>query len=206
MDQETASDISTPASNNVRQLGVIAGILLLAVAGLNFQWHTFNKPATAQTILDDLIPDTIVMNPLLDTFDSTGKKTRQLHGEKLDYFDTDKRSIISNPQIRFEQRSDNQPPTPWLLSAETATIYQSSNRVDLQGHVQLLSDATPGGRTEFLTEQLSVDTARQFAETDKAVTIRARNSEAKAIGLKADLANEHFLLPSRVKEIHEVHR
>lgn len=206
MNQETNSDTSTPAASNTRQLAVIAGILLLAVAGLNFQWHTFNKPVAAQTNLDSLAPDTIVQHPLLDTFDNTGKKIRQLHGEKLDYFDTDKRSIISSPQIHFEQHSDGKLPTPWQLSAETATIYQTSNQVDLRGNVQLLSDATPGGRTEFLTEQLRVDTARQFAETDKAVTIRARNSEANAVGLQADLANEHLLLPARVKEIHEVHR
>ena len=72
--------------------------------------------------------------------------------------------------------------------------------------MHLWSDATQGGRTEILTEQLSVDTAKQFAETDKAVTIRTHNNEAKAAGLQADLANERLLLPSHVKETHEVRR
>ncbi|HSC76313.1 MAG TPA: LPS export ABC transporter periplasmic protein LptC [Pseudomonadales bacterium] len=207
MHQKETPDNSASASNNWRQSAVIVAILGLAAAGLNLQWHTTSSnPATTQTNPDDLLPDTIVGHPVLDTFDNTGRKTRQLHGEKLTYFDTDKHSIISAPRIQFEQQNENRSPTPWQLSADTATIYQTNNRADLQGNVHLWNDSASDGRTEILTEQLSVDTARQFAETDKAVTIRARSSEAKATGLQADLANKHLLLPSRVKEIHEVRR
>lgn len=196
----------TPSSGNMRQLAAVVAILLVAVAGLGFRWEPGSAPITAQAESPKLLPDTIVEQPLLDVFNNTGRNIRQLRGQKLDYFDTDKHSFITAPVVQFEQQNDDQSPTPWQMTADTATIYQSSNRVDLQGNVKLWSDATPGGRTEILTEQLAVDTSRQFAETDKAVTIRARSSEAKALGLRADLANERLLLPSRVKEIHEVRR
>lgn len=189
----------------MRQLGVIAAILLLAVAGLYFRWEP-TSVLPAEPAKTQILPDTIIKQPVLDVFDDSGRKIRQLHGQQLDYFDEDNHSIITAPQVQFEQQSGSQPPVPWQMTANIATIYQASNRIELQGNVQLWSDATQGGRTEILTEQLSVDTARQFAETDKAVTIRARSSEAKATGLQADLANERLLLPSHVKEIHEVRR
>ena len=189
----------------MRQLAVIAAILLLAVAGLYFRW----EPTSALPInpsKTQVLPDTIVGQPVLDVFDDSGRKVRQLHGQRLDYFDDDKHSVITAPHVQFEQRSGNQAPTPWQITANTATIYEANNKIELQGNVQLWSDATQSGRTEILTEQLSVDTAKQFAETDKAVTIRTRGSEAKATGLQADLAKERLLLPSHVKETHEVRR
>jgi LPS export ABC transporter protein LptC len=189
----------------MRQLAGIATILLLAVAGLYFRWE---PTSTLPTSLGktQILPDTIIEQPVMEVFDNSGRKIRQLRGQKLDYFDADKHSIIAAPQVQFEQQSGNQTPIPWQITANTAAIYQANNKIELQGNVQLWSDATQDGRTEILTEQLSVDTVRQFAETDKAVTIRARSSEAKATGLQADLANERLLLPSQVKEIHEVRR
>jgi LPS export ABC transporter protein LptC len=196
----------TPSSGNARQLAGVAVILLAAIAGLVFRWEPEITPVVTQTEASKSLPDTIVGLPLLDIFDDNGKKIRQLRGQKMDYFDTDKHSIVTAPTAGFEKQNGDQPPTPWQLTADTATIYQSNNRLDLQGNVRLWSDTTRGGRTEILTEQLLVDTVRQFAETDKAVTIRARSSESTALGMQADLANERLLLPSRVKEIHEVRR
>lgn len=190
----------------MRQLAGLATILLLAVAGLYFRWQPADALSSNQTNKIQLLPDTIVQQPVLDAFGENGRKIRQVQGEQLSYFETDKHSIITVPQVQFEQQSGEQPPTPWHMKANTATIYQMNNKVDLLGNVQLWSDATAGGRTEILTEQLMVDTDKQFAETDKAVTIRARSSEAKATGLKADLANERLWLPSHVKETHEVRR
>lgn len=207
MDEYTAAKAGlTPSSGNIRQLTGVAAILLVAVAGLVFRWSPGIIPIAVQAKSAVLLPDTIVEQPVLDVFDDAGRNIRQLRGQKLDYFDTDKRSVVSAPIVRFEQQNGDQPPTPWQMTADTATTHQSDNKLELQGNVRLWSDATRGGRTEILTEQLLVDTTRQFAETDKAVTIRARNSEAKALGMQADLANERLSLPSRVKEIHEVRR
>ena len=207
MDPEAiADDAPRYRLGSARQLGLIAATLFLAIAGLNYRWEAGSTTAENQYPADRMLPDAVVEDPLLDVFDSTGKKVRQLNGQKLDYYDSDKHSVILAPRIKFEQRSGDTPPTPWQMTADTATTYQSNNRVDLEGNIRLWSDATRGGRTEILTEKLLVDTSRQFAETDKAVTIRTGNSEAKALGIRADLANERMLLPSRVKEIHEVRR
>lgn len=202
-----AKDTPEPTSGNARQLTALAILLLLAIAGLNFQWEPASSLAKRQVDSASLPPDAVIREPVMDIFDDTGRKIRHLQGQQLDYFDGDKRSVIAVPHMWFEhQGDDGQPPTPWQITADTATLYQSSNKVDLQGNVHLWSDTAHDGRSEILTEQLSVDTRKQFAETSKAVTIRARSSEATAMGLQADLANERLLLPAHVKEIHEVRR
>lgn len=203
MSQQTPIESSEQSANSFRQLAAFVAITVLAAAGLNIHWKTDSLPSASPSQPDQLVPDTIVEQPWLDTFDESGRKIRQLRGQQIQHFEKSKRSDVRNPVVQFEQQSADQPPTPWEITADTATIYQSNNRVDLQGNVHLWSDATRGGRTEILTEQLLVDTSRQFAETDKAVTIRTHGSEAKSTGLQADLAKEHVLLPSRVKEIHE---
>lgn len=200
------ANVTESTSGNSRQLIALVVLILLAVAGLNFHWEPANTAGTKPDYNELSPPDAVIKQPVLDMFDNTGKKIRQLHGQQMDYFDADKRSVITAPQVWFEQQSNDKPPTPWQITANNATLYESNNRVDLQGNVRLWSDATQGGRSEILTEQLRVDTAKQFAETSKTVTIRARGSEATATGLQADLANERLLLPARVKEIHEVRR
>jgi LPS export ABC transporter protein LptC len=193
-------------SSNARPFVAIAVIVALAAVGLNFNWRQDNKHVPTKSIEASSSPDTIIEKPILDGFNETGKKVRQLRGEKIQFFESDKRSIVTSPDIHFEQQGNDNTSIPWRVTANTATAYQSNNKIELQGNALLQSHATDGSRTEIATEQLFIDTAKQFAETNKAVTIRSRNSEANANGMQADLANKHLVLLSRVKEIHEVHR
>lgn len=203
--EQTASrDSSRLLYANWSQLAWLCALLLFALAGLNFRWQPSSSPLAAQTPQGDLRPDIIIEQPQIDEFDRSGIRIQQLNGARLEHFDAANRSLVDMPIVQFQQKG--QPPIPWHLKADTATLLHNSNKIELLGHVILFSDATAGGRTEITTEQLQLDTARQFAETDKAVTIRARRSEAHAAGLKADLANERLVLPARVKETHESRR
>jgi LPS export ABC transporter protein LptC len=196
----------SPAARNWRQLGALAAILLFALAGLNFRWPTTitsRSPAAGQ---ESDIPDIIIDRPNIDEFGPGGQKIRQLQGLTLQHFDKAKRSEITAPRVQFEQKDKEGQLIPWQLQSDTAVLFHDSGKVDLFGNAVLWSDATAGGKTEIRSELIHVDTARQFAETDKAVTIRARRSETTSIGLKADLTNERLLLPMRVKEIHEARR
>ena len=191
-------------------LGLV-GLLVIAVAGLDYRWvpaAAINPPTTNTVSASppDKLPDILVEQPVIDEFDAEGHGGRKLQGELLRHFEAEKYSEIVNPTVMFEQQKTGAKPSPWYMTAQFATLTHASNQINLQGDVVLWSDATSAGRTEIRTEQLVIDTARQFAETGKTVNIRAGHSQATAAGLKADLANERLLLPSRVKEIHEVRR
>jgi LPS export ABC transporter protein LptC len=190
--------------NNWRHFLGLALLLAVAIAGLSFHW----QPPTAslhggKTSLQT--PDTIIMQPIMDGFDDAGKLNRHIEGDQWQWFEKSAQSQIRAPRFTLAQQTTQQPaPEPWHLQANAATLFHDRDTLDLQGKVIAQQDSALQGRTEIHTESLHVDIARQFAETDKAVTIRARRSEVHASGLKADLANERLLLPSRVKEIHEV--
>lgn len=202
-DDHTSGNHSRTA--NWRQVAALVTILLFALAGLNFHWPTLSHTA-ARTGTANTVPDIIVNQPDMDDFDEQGRKIRQLQGEQLRHFDNDNRSEFSAPHVRFARQDKHGQWIPWQLQADKATVFHDSGKIDLAGNAVLWSDATPDGRTEIRSELIHVDTARQFAETDKAVTIRARRSETTAIGLQADLANERLSLPMRVKETHEAPR
>lgn len=193
-------------SNGLRQLIAIIAILLLAIAGLNLDWGHDSKYIKPKESDISTMPDAIVGDPLLEIFDNSGKRVRQINGEQIQFFDAEKRNIITSPKVYFEEQSEDSKSLPWIVTANTATVYQSDNKIDLQGNVLLSRSGADNDRTDIATEQLFIDTSRQFAETNKAVTISSHSSKAQANGMQADLANKRLGLLSRVKEIHEVRR
>lgn len=194
----------------MRQLLAAAALILLAVLGLS--WDSSDealtkKSAAAVSASSAPQPSTIIDDAQLDSFDETGRKVRQLNGKRITYFDADKRSLIETPHLYVLHLNDNKKSeTPWEVTADKATAYQTSSIIDLYGNVTLFSNATLGGPTRIMSEYLHVNTERELAHTDKAVTIHARNSVSQAVGMQADLEHDYLQLPSRVKEIHEAPR
>lgn len=196
-------------TGNTRQMIAAAVLILLAIIGLSLtkddKLMPPTSPPTANT--SEPQPDTVIDNAQLDAFDENGHKVRQLTGKRITYFDTDQRSLVEAPHLYILRHSDEKTaPTPWEVTADNAVAYQASNIIDLYGNVTLFSDATPGGPTRITSEYLHINTASKLVQTDKAVTIHARNSVSRAVGMWADIGRDHLLLPARVKEIHEVPR
>ncbi len=200
---------ATFLTSKTRQLLVAAVLIALAFIGLSVSHDDKVAPAAhaTNTATAEPQPDTIIDNAQLDSFDETGRKIRQLNGKKITYFDADQRSLIEAPHLYVLRRSnDKTTETPWEVTADSATAYQSSSIIDLYGNVTLFSNATPNGPTRITSEYLHVNADRKLAQTDKAVTIHVRNSVSHAVGMWADIGRDHLLLPSRVKEIHEAPR
>ena len=203
---------------NWRHWLAVVLLIIAAATGLNYRWEPPAALPDPSQIATEAAPDLRVTQPVLEVFDSNGRRQRQLAGTELRQFDQTHPnqpgySTLSSPRLHFlQQRDPSAAAVPWQLQADQAVLRQDGELIDLAGSVALWSDATAGGRTEIRSETLHLDTRRQYAETDKAVTIRARRSEATAPGLKADLANERLILSpgahpsSRVKETHEVRR
>ena len=59
------------------------------------------------------------------------------------------------------------------------------------------------GEITIATSELRLNTQQQFAETDKAVTMRAAKSEITAVGMRAEMKREHIELLSHVKGTYE---
>jgi len=201
---------ATLLTGTMRHVIVAVVLILLAVIGLS--WNdgdaVLTKKSAATTPANsEPSPTTVIDNAQLDSFDETGRKVRQLNGKRISYFDADKRSLIEAPHLYVLRLSgDKKSETPWEVTADRATAYQSSSIIDLYGNVTLFSNTAPNGPMRIVSEYLHVNTERELAHTDKAVNIHIRNSVSQAVGMRADLARDYLQLPSRVKEIHEAPR
>ena len=70
MDPEAiADDAPRYRLSSARQLGLIAAILFLAIAGLNYRWEAGSTTAENQSPADLMLPDAVVEDPLLDVVD-----------------------------------------------------------------------------------------------------------------------------------------
>lgn len=191
---------------HLASLAWVASAILLAWAGLQWSWQPDSQKSPSSTLSAHGIPSTVITGAWLQTFNQQGKLVREMSGDTVEFFDHEDRSVVTNAAVTV-MRNDGQASTPpWHITANQALLLPAINRMELQGDVTLWRDEPKDGRTSVKTEQLLIDTDRRYAETDKAVTISFRNSQATAIGLKADLAGEHLVLPSRVRETHVIRK
>lgn len=193
----------------------LLGVLLLAVvavAGLQFRWEPASQDTPSQSgVLTEKTPELQIQTPVMEHFDETGQLSWRVEGESLQHFEVEDRTEIRQPVAIIQTKGDqdnsadkdpgstsNTPTNPWHLKAQSATLTQQHTQINLRENAYVSNNDIT-----IASEQLLFDTHRQFATTDKAVTIQTHGSTAHADGLEADLTNEIVRLPARVKETHE---
>lgn len=189
------------------RLGILL-LMVIAVAGLQYRWEPAIQGATnGSATLGKDTPELQITQPVMEHYDETGALAWQVAGTTLQHYEASDRTVIEQPVATIQ--TDNNPEDattktpaaagdPWHLKARSATMTRKHTQIELNGAASVANaDVT------IESEQLFVDTTRQFATTDKAVTIHSRGSTAHAAGLEADLTNKTLRLPAQVKEIHE---
>ena len=109
-------------------------------------------------------------------------------------------TLLENPQMIFRGATAG---LPWFLSAETGRIEQNGRQVTLLTNVNAHQDSEKQGLIEIQTDELHIKTAQQYAETDKAVNMRARQGNLSTIGMKAYLSEDRIELLSKVRGTYE---
>lgn len=202
--------MSTQAERErLRQMRATAAIIiactLLAVAIVGLRYSPVShQPHVSSVDHDTTPPDGIATGAQLTQFDETGHMVRRVDGEEIRFFEPTNETLVHNPVITLPDQND--PNAPWRITAKEALMKKQVNQVDFSGDVKIQADTQKHGKITIETQQLSVDLDKQFAETDKAVTIYTATSRAEAIGLQADFSKERLLLTSNVKETHEPRR
>ena len=107
----------------------------------------------------------------------------------------DDRVSFTDVRINYTPESE----VPWTVNADSATIFQNEQRVQLQGHVRALSVAGfSGNDTEIRTQYLELDPENYVAETDQRVQIRIGERSLTATGMLASLKDNQVELKSNV--------
>lgn len=128
-------------------------------------------------------------------FDDQGFLSQELTSDTLVQFSTTKIAQLSHPQLKLYQQQ--QP--AWQLTAEQGTIINNGERVELTNNVQLQS---ADNTHQLNTEALTIYPETKQLDNDQALTLNTPEGVTTAIGLAADLNQEHISLKQSVKGLY----
>jgi lipopolysaccharide export system protein LptC len=98
----------------------------------------------------------------------------------------------------------NNPQKPgWFVTAQEGRLEGNDVWFTLTEEVLARQTSEKQGEITIATSDLRLNIQDQFAETSKAVTMRAAKSQITAIGMRADMKRDHIELLSHVKGNYE---
>lgn len=109
-------------------------------------------------------------------------------------------TMLQQPQMVFSDAADL---APWHLTAKEGKIDQNGQLVTLINDVRVHQRTSEQGLLELLTSELRIKAGQQYAETDKAVKMRAQQGHLDTVGMKAYLSEDRIELLSRVRGTYE---
>lgn len=132
----------------------------------------------------------------LTAMNEVGRPRYHLQGEGLHHYADDDTSQVQRPQLTVYRLGE----TPWVVSAGQAQVAAAGESVLLQDEVKVAR------LTEDRRDKLEIDTSvlrvvpdKKYAETDQPVTIVTDLGVTRAIGMQADLKQEHLHLLAQVR-------
>jgi len=141
-------------------------------------------------------------NTVTTHFSELGNLETLSKSKRTDLFQQQKRYVLTNPDIT--SYSTEQP--SWQLSAEHGVITtKKEDRIVLTKNVYIWQILDKGGLQEFKTSKITFFPKKQFAETDKQVTLTTPRQNMVAVGMHADLNKQKYTLLSNVKGTFNAH-
>lgn len=147
-------------------------------------------------------PETYIEGMSDRAYADTGTLRHTLNAERVIYYTEQgqTKGFVEQPHLVFFAQSDS---PPWHLRAERGVADTQRNTLTLKNNVTAYSDHPEFGRITVDTDDLLIDTVRQFAQTDKPVTMRSARGITSAVGLNAELESGRVELLSEVQGIYE---
>lgn len=183
------------SSRNINTLFIATAVILL----LYFLWaysETGSPPEFSSQPVLNKQAEFYINNPLITQFNQQGALDSVMHSEQIRQNPADNSVDITQPQLNLFRNGE----PSWTIKAQTGTIYNKGNTVDLQ---QQVTAVTHDRQTVLNTPQMLVFPNQQTAHTDKPVTLKNHNGFTRAIGLQADLNTRQIDLLNNVRGLYE---
>lgn len=105
-------------------------------------------------------------------------------------------TLIEQPNIVFYSLKDT---APWHLSAAQGRSDAKGEDVRLTTEVVAEQQSTTQGLIQVTTSELHINIQQQYAETDKAVKMRAQQGQIETVGMRAFLNEDRIELLAEVR-------
>lgn len=143
----------------------------------------------------------------LREYDTSGNLRNILTTETAEHFQINPNqpgihdyTLLKQPRMIFSDAADV---APWNLTANDGRIDQNGQLVTLLNDVRVYQQSSDEGLLELLTSELRIKASQQYAETDKAVKMRAQQGHLDTLGMKAYLGEDRIELLSQVRGTYE---
>lgn len=150
-------------------------------------------------------PEAYLIKADIRQYDSQGQLSYRMLSERAEHFQylPDRQSprdysLVTEPNITVHGEGE----APWRLTARRGRSEDGGERLRFIDNVQAWQQRGDG-RQIITTEALLIEPNRQYAETDKAVTMRSPRSQHTAVGLRAYLDRDYIELLSEVEGRYE---
>lgn len=173
---------------------------LVAVVVLMWQSDEPSEPVEAAALRGQSEPDGFVVNGRYLSFDETGRLTVRFESPRIEQFESEQLATMETPRAQLFTEGEAQ---PWRLSADTGTLLDNTELLELEGNVEVVRQTDTGRKATLTTPYLTLDNGRRIAYTDAPVTLTDAFSVTRAIGMKAWIDDRILELDSQVEGRYE---
>ncbi len=108
-------------------------------------------------------------------------------------------TLVRQPHLIFYPANESQ---PWIIRADQGRTRADGREVSLNIGVLAEQHSARQGLIQVETDALRVDIVEQYAETDKAVKMRAQQGQLETLGMRAYLSEDRIELLSQVRGVY----
>ncbi|MET0356272.1 MAG: LPS export ABC transporter periplasmic protein LptC [Cellvibrio sp.] len=181
-------------------------VAILVVVFATMKYSSTEEAATPEQAAVKVFPHTYLIDVEIRQFDEHGSIRYQMNSPVIRSFQAKEvpsaadYSVFTKPVFML---SSNPEKPGWFITALEGRLDSNDEWFTLTKDVLARQTSEKQGETTIATSELRLNTQQQFAETDKAVTMRAAKSEITAVGMRAEMKREHIQLLSQVKGTYE---
>ena len=173
-------------------------VLVLSMLAVGSAWilNQLSQNKSTTTVLLRHDPDYYMKNFSTLNMDIDGTPKNKLYAEYMAHYPDDDTTELHMPKL--EVYRDNK--SPIYISANKGWVTANNEVILLSGAVKLWLNNSNGERElEVNTTEVKILADQEYAETDKFVTMVARNRTTNAVGARA------YFNESRIELLNDVH-
>lgn len=174
-------------------------LLLLLMITFGFAiWTTLLSyhPQLLASMQHISLPDGYMEDVRAVIMDKQGKPKLKISSPRMVHYIDNDTTNLASPHVTIYRNS----PLPWLVTAKNGKASQGIDKVDFWNNVVIHHPADESHPTTVIkTEQLTVHTNEQTAETKALITLIQPNLTMTAIGMFADMNNGNITLLSQAR-------
>jgi lipopolysaccharide export system protein LptC len=177
-------------------------VVVLVIVFVTMKYTNTEDPATAEQAEIKVFPHTFMTDVEVRHYDQEGQLHYQLTTPLIRSFQAQGKtsaedySLFQTPVFVLV----NDPKKPgWFVTSREGRLDSNNEWFTLTQEVVARQTTEKQGETTITTSDLRLNTREQFADTSKAVTMRAAKSQITGTGMHADMKRDRIQLLSNVK-------